>query len=84
MPAIAIFIKKQSLKIEERSEREENDDLSPKKRPLTRKSAADPIIKNSLIKKNNFAKKITATNVNKNKKIIFVFECVVSAASQNK
>jgi hypothetical protein len=61
--------RKHPLKIEEKSEHEENDEtLSPKKRHLTRKSAADPIIKNSFIKKKNFAKKITATNINKNKK----------------
>jgi hypothetical protein len=57
--------RKLSVKIDEKSEREEID--LPTKKMTSRKSAIDPILKNGL-KKNNFSKKLTTTNVSKNKK----------------
>jgi hypothetical protein len=60
--------RKQKNKIDEKSEKEETDNISPKKKGLTRKSAIEPTITNALAKKNNFSRRLTANNIKKNKK----------------
>ncbi len=60
--------RKQNNKIDEKSVKEETDNISPKKKGLTRKSAIEPTLTNGFTKKNNFARRLTANNIKKNKK----------------
>lgn len=60
--------RKKSDKIEEMSEKDEIDNISPKKKGLARKSAFEPVLTNGLPKKNNMGRRFTANNFKKNKK----------------